>query len=136
MAADCGLRDVRLEVMDLGRETPEHCGSVTILDVLQFLPHEAQRELLLKVVAMIAPRGRLVIRTGLQDESGRSRTSRRSDGFANLVGWRQERPRGHPTAAGLRQILEGAGLRISMAPLYGNTPFNNWLLVATPASAT
>ena len=132
VAADRCLRDVRLDVMDLGVETPDHSGSATILDVLQFLSPEEQRQLLVKVAAMIAPRGRLVIRTGLQDDSGRSRNSRVSDRFASLVGWMQERPRSYPTAAGLRRILEGAGLRVSMAPLYGSTPFNNWLLVATP----
>jgi|SRR5690554_4136490 len=132
VSADCGLRDVRLEVMDVGVESPDHSGSVTILDVLQFLSPPAQRELLVKVAAMIAPRGRLVIRTGLQDESGRSRNSRVSDRFANLVGWMQERPRSYPTAAGLRQALEGVGMQVSLAPLYGSTPFNNWLLVATP----
>lgn len=134
VAADVGLRDVRLEVMDVGTETPDHSGSVTILDVLQFLQPAEQHALLVKVAAMIAPRGRLVIRTGLQDESGRSRTSRVSDRFANLVGWMQERPRSYPTADGLRRSLEGAGLQVSLAPLYGSTPFNNWLLVATPTA--
>ena len=134
VAADIGLRDVRLEVMDVGTETPDHSGSVTILDVLQFLQPAEQHALLVKVAAMIAPRGRLVIRTGLQDESGRSRTSRVSDRFANLVGWMQERPRSYPTADGLRRSLEGAGLQVSLAPLYGSTPFNNWLLVATPST--
>jgi len=132
VAADCCLPNVRLEVMDVGMETPDHSGSVTILDMLQFLPPDEQRALLARVAAMIAPRGRLVIRTGLQDESGRSRTSRLSDRFANLVGWMQERPRSYPTADGLRQVLEHAGLQVSLAPLYGSTPFNNWLLVATP----
>lgn len=136
VAADCRLRDVRLEVMDLGQERPSHCGSVTILDMLQFLSPGDQRALLTRVAAMIAPRGRLVIRTGLRDESGRSRTSRISDRFASLVGWMQERPRSYPTAAGLRRILEDAGLRVSLAPLYGSTPFNNWLLVATPVFRT
>lgn len=132
VAADCGLRDTRLEVMDVALETPRHCGSVTILDVLQFLPPEARRELLFKAAAMVAPRGRLVIRTGLQDDSGRARTTRVSDRFASLVGWMQERPRSYPTAGELRQVLEGLGMQVSLAPLYGSTPFNNWLLVATP----
>ena len=134
VAADIGLRDVRLEVMDVGVETPDHSGSVTILDMLQFLQPAEQHALLVKVAAMIAPRGRLVIRTGLQDDSGRSRTSRLSDRFANVVGWMQERPRSYPTADGLRRSLEGAGLQVSLAPLYGSTPFNNWLLVATPTA--
>ena len=30
----------------------------------------------------------------------------------------------------LRALLEGAGLATTFAPLYGNTPFNNWLVVA------
>src|SRR5690606_12486547 len=33
VAADCCLPNVRLEVMDVGMETPDHSGSVTILDM-------------------------------------------------------------------------------------------------------
>lgn len=135
VAERAALADVRLAVMDVGQGTPAHRGSVTILDVLQFLSPDAQHALLREVAAMIAPGGRLVIRTGLQDESGRSRTTRLSDRFANLVGWMQERPRSYPTASGLRATLEAAGLQVAMAPLYGATPFNNWLLIATPHPA-
>src|SRR5690606_42159126 len=99
---------------------------------LQFRPPSEQHDLPVKVAGTLAPRGRWVIRTGLRDCSGRTRTSRVSDRLANLVGSMQERTRSYPTAGGLRRTLEGAGLRVSVAPLYGNTPFNNWLLVATP----
>jgi len=27
-------------------------------------------------------------------------------------------------------LLQQCGLTVSLTPLYGNTPFNNWLLVA------
>jgi hypothetical protein len=30
----------------------------------------------------------------------------------------------------LRAQLEGEGLRTTFSPLYGETPFNNWLIVA------
>ena len=64
-------------------------------------------------------------------DSGRSRTSRITDRLAHLAGWMQETPKTWPTAAGLRAQLEGAGLRVSIAPLYGKTPFNNWIIVGS-----
>ena len=50
--------------------------------------------------------------------------------LAHLVGWMGTRPRHYPDAASVRAPLEAAGLRLQMTPLYGNTPFNNWLVTA------
>lgn len=44
----------------------------------------------------------------------------------------QRMPRSYPTRDSLQAHLEAAGLRATFAPLYGNTPFNNWLIVAEP----
>ena len=120
----------RFEVMDLATTLPEHRGSVAILDVLQYLPAEAQSALLRRAAAMLDGDGRLVLRMALADDSRRGRISRIGDRAANWIGWMQFRPRHYPDAASLRALLEQAGLRVSLAPLYGNTPFNNWLLVA------
>ena len=116
-------------MLDLGQGLPEHAGSVAILDVLQYLTPDRQRELLDSVIAMLTPGARLVIRSGLADDSSRSRTTRITDRLANLAGWMQERAKCYPTADGLRTQLEGAGLRTMLRPLYGDTPFNNWLIV-------
>ena len=129
VAARTGLAEVRFDVLDLGAGMPEHRGSVAILDVLQYLAPERQRELLDTVIAMLTPGARLVIRSGLADDSSRSRTTRITDRLANLAGWMQERAKCYPTADGLRSQLEGAGLRTTLRPLYGDTPFNNWLIV-------
>lgn len=133
VAARTGLADVRFDVLDLGAGMPEHRGSVAILDVLQYLAPERQRELLDTVIAMLTPGARLVIRSGLADDSSRSRTTRITDRLANLAGWMQERAKCYPTADGLRSQLEGAGLRTTLRPLYGDTPFNNWLIVGERA---
>ena len=125
-----GLAASRFEVMDLATTLPEHRGSVAILDVLQYLPAEAQSALLRRAAAMLDGDGRLVLRMALADDSRRGRISRIGDRAANWIGWMQFRPRHYPDAASLRALLEQAGLRVSLAPLYGNTPFNNWLLVA------
>ncbi len=129
VAARTGLREARFDVVDLANGSPDHRGSVAILDVLQYLSHEKQHALLETVIAMLDPGARLVIRSGLADDSGRSRTTRITDRLANLVGWMQERAKCYPTAEGLRSQLEGAGLRTTIRPLYGDTPFNNWLIV-------
>ena len=53
-----------------------------------------------------------------------------TDRLANFAGWMQERAKSYPTADGLRCQLEGAGLQTTLRPLYGDTPFNNWLVTA------
>ncbi|WP_101927247.1 MULTISPECIES: class I SAM-dependent methyltransferase [Luteimonas] len=133
VAARSGLRGTRFDVVDLANGSPDHQGSVAILDVLQYLSHDKQRALLDTVIAMLTPGARLVIRSGLADDSSRSRTTRVTDRLANLVGWMQERAKCYPTADGLRAQLEGAGLATTIRPLYGDTPFNNWLIVGTRA---
>ena len=129
IAAKARLADTRFDVVDLAAGYPPHAGSVAILDVLQYLTPDRQRELLDSVIAMLTPGARLVIRSGLADDSSRSRTTRITDRLANLAGWMQERAKCYPTADGLRTQLEGAGLRTTLRPLYGDTPFNNWLIV-------
>jgi 2-polyprenyl-3-methyl-5-hydroxy-6-metoxy-1,4-benzoquinol methylase len=124
------FRDTRFERMDLAREMPEHRGSVAILDVLQYLDRDGQRTLLRHAAAMLSEDAVLVLRSAIADDSGRSRTSRVSDRLANVIGWMQFRPRSYPTLADLRATLQEAGLRVDAKPLYGDTPFNNWLIVA------
>jgi SAM-dependent methyltransferase len=126
-----GLADAGFEVVDLSKGTPEHQGSVAILDVLQYLSADDQRRLIANAMDMLVPGGRLVIRTALGDDSHRGRTSRITDRLANLIGWMQFRPKCYPDADALRAQLDVAGLQTAFSPLYGNTPFNNWLIVAT-----
>ncbi len=130
IAARTGLADTRFEVLDLGAGMPAHAGSVAILDVLQYLSLERQRELLDSAIAMLVPGARMVIRTGLADASRRGRTTRITDRLAHTIGWMQEVPKQYPTRERLLAQLEGAGLSPEFRPLYGNTPFNNWLVVA------
>ena len=130
IAAKAGLQDVRFDVLDLAHGLPAHAGSVAILDVLQYLSLERQRALLDDAIAMLTSGAQLVIRSGLGDDSGRGRTTRITDRLAHLAGWMQEVPKQYPTRDGLVSQLETAGLRVELSPLYGRTPFNNWLIVA------
>lgn len=131
IASKSDLDDTRFEVIDMALMLPAHAGSIAMLDVLQYLPADAQPVLLDRAVAMLTPGARLVIRTGLDDHSRRARATRISDRLAHLIGWMRATPKSYPTRDGLQQQLESAGLAAAFTPLYGDTPFNNWLVVAT-----
>ncbi len=126
------LQQVHFDYLDLAHEQPEHRGSVAILDVLQYLDADAQAALIRRSAAMLTDDARLVIRVAIADDSGRGRTTRITDRLANLIGWMQSTPRAYPDAGRFRSLLHEAGLQTRFSPLYGNTPFNNWLIVAQP----
>ncbi|HVR82152.1 MAG TPA: class I SAM-dependent methyltransferase [Luteimonas sp.] len=130
-AHNAGLTDTEFAMIDLASAFPAHRGSVAILDVLQYLDDAAQQRVLDAAVAMLAPGARLVIRSGLEDGSQRMRATRALDRVANLLGWMNAAPRRYPRASELRTHLARAGLQGEFTPLHGNTPFNNWLVVAT-----
>ncbi|HZX80265.1 MAG TPA: methyltransferase domain-containing protein [Lysobacter sp.] len=130
VAARAGLRDVVFETVDLTRATPSHAGSVAILDVLQYVDPGAQAAILDAAIAMLAPDGLLVIRTGLDDGGRRLRFTHFADRVGRLVGWMYSAPRRYPREDELRARLAAAGLEVEFMPLYGNTPFNNWRIVA------
>ena len=83
------------------------------------------------MIAMLEPGARLVNRTGLDDGSRRARITRGTDRLSPLLGWMKSAPRHYPDADRLRARFDTAGLRSAFSPLSGDTPFNNWLIVAT-----
>lgn len=129
-AARAGLADVAFDMVDLAREWPAHTGSVALLDVLQYLAPEAQAATLDAAIGMLAPGARLVIRTGLDDGGARARLTHFADVIGRVSGWMASAPRRYPRAEVLRARLEEAGLAADFVPLRGNTPFNNWRVVA------
>lgn len=129
-ATRAGLAGVEFEQVDLEQGQPAHSGSVAILDVLQFIDPAAQDATLDAVVPMLLPGSRLVIRTGLDDGSRRARITRGVDVFSRVVGWMRSGPRRYPSRDALQARFDEAGLASRFEPLHGNTPFNNWMVVA------
>jgi len=129
-AGRAGLVDAGFETIDVSGALPAHAGSVVLLDVLQYLPDAQQRRVLAEAVARLAPGAPLVIRTPLAGDHARGWFTRVSDRVGHLSGWMGTAPRHYPTREGLMAALAGHGLEASCSALYGNTPFNNWLVVA------
>ncbi|MFT4177708.1 MAG: class I SAM-dependent methyltransferase [Luteolibacter sp.] len=106
---------------------PEHHGNVTILDILQFFTPDEQRTLLTQAAERLAPNGKLVIRSGLRDDSRRFRITVWGDLLAKGTFWMKAAPTHYPTAEDFRTILSPFG-KVSISPLWGKTPFNNHLI--------
>ena len=130
-ARRAALVAVEFECMDLARGLPAHRGSVALLDVLQFIPRDAHDGILDAVIAMLEPGSRLVMRTGFDDGGRRARVTRAVDAFSRVLGWMNAAPQHYPDRDALRARLDAAGLEVEITPLSGNTPFNNWRVVAT-----
>ena len=65
------------------------------------------------------------------DGSRRGHVTRVTDRLSHLLGWMKSAPRHYPDPARLRACFDAAGLRSEFSPLAGDTPFNNWLVVAS-----
>ncbi len=112
---------------------PEHSGNVSILDILQFFTPAGQETLLNLAAARVAPGGKLVIRSGLRDDSGRFKITVFCDYLAKASFWMKAAPTHYPAAEDFTRILSPHG-QVRIAPLWGGTPFNNHLIVLERAN--
>ena len=112
---------------DVGTLLPEHRGSITVLDVLQYLTAEGRTYLLQESAERITEKGVLIIRTGILDPSLRFRITRSVDEMATRVKWMQAVPVLYPRSVEIVALLAGLGLHGEFKPLWGRTPFNSWL---------
>ena len=111
---------------------PDHTGNVSILDILQFFTPAEQETLLNLAAARVAPGGKLVIRSGLRDDSGRFKITVFCDYLAKASFWMKAAPTHYPAADDFTRILSPHG-KVRISPLWGGTPFNNHLIVLESA---
>ncbi|MBB5351846.1 2-polyprenyl-3-methyl-5-hydroxy-6-metoxy-1,4-benzoquinol methylase [Haloferula luteola] len=123
-----GLKDLRFDFHDARQGLPQHHGNVTILDILQFFTPEEIETLLRLAAARVAPGGKLVIRSGLRDETWRFKATVAGDLLAKCTFWMKAAPTHYPTAEDFRRVLAEFG-EVHLSPLWGSTPFNNHLIV-------
>ena len=109
---------------------PEHQGNVSILDILQFFTPAEQETLLSLAASRVAPGGKLVIRSGLHDDSVRFKITVLGDLLAKVTFWMKAGPTHYPTSDDFQRILKPFG-QVKISPLWGGTPFNNHLIVLT-----
>ena len=126
--ARSGVPGVSFAHSDVRSGLPPHCGNLSILDILQFLTPTEQEKLLVLAASRLAPGGKLIIRSGLRDPSWRFKITVLGDLLAKLTFWMKAAPTHYPTGSDFQRILAPFGA-VSIRPLWGNTPFNNYLIV-------
>lgn len=126
-AATAEYGDVAFDAAEAAQHTGQR-GSAVILDVLHYLPAEAQRDLLDRVAAMIAPGGHCIIRTTLRDASWRFRVTAFEEFLLRASGWMKTATRHFPTAEEVARPFRERGFSSEIRPLWGRTPFNSYLL--------
>ena len=111
------------------RQRLEACDTVLMLDVLHYLKHEEQDELVDRVAA--AARRAVIIRELDPDRGWRSTVTRVQEGITTFFGYNVgERVLIRPIAA-VAQRLEAAGFAVEVVPSWGSTPFANVAIMAT-----
>ena len=101
--------------------------NVVLLDILQYVDTPARRVILRNAAAAVPPGGVAVIRQGIRDRSWRYRLTHAVDAIGRAIRWNRGQPMNFPT----RQEIEEAfrGFESEVTPLWGRTPYNNYLLV-------
>ncbi len=122
------IPDLSFAHHDARQGLPDHQGNVSILDILQFFTPPEQETLLTLAAQRVAPGGKLIIRSGLRDDSMRFKITVLGDWLAKLTFWMKAAPTHYPSATDFERILSPFGL-VKISPLWGSTPFNNHLIV-------
>ena len=135
MLARGGYALVNLDQGDARNSLPDHRGDVTILDILQFFDPAEQRTLLKLASARVAPGGKLIIRSGVLERNVRFGVTWLVDLFAKATFWMKAAPVHYPTREFFQEVLESEGFHVEIKPLWGITPFNNFMILGTRPEA-
>lgn len=120
----------RYHLLDALQEWPESTGHVCVLDVLHYLPAEAQAGLLKKAAAHVAPGGLFIIRSGIRDAGWRYKVTAATDRVMAACKLMKTPPLCYPEQGFIANVLSGAGLTLQQCHPPGPAAlFNNHLLV-------
>ena len=104
----------------------DHHGSVVMLDLLHYFDDATQTRILTNAAAAVAPGGLLIVRDAIRDGSWRYRATWAQELFARSVRWLKAERLNFPAWTTLATLR---GFEEEIVPMWGRTPFNNYLFV-------
>ena len=104
-------------------------GSVLALDVVHYFTGDEQVALLAAIAAAVPPGGVAIIRDAIRDSSWRYRVTAAQETFSRAVRWLKAERLNFPTADAITEPFRRSGMMVERTPLWGRTPFNNYLFV-------
>lgn len=132
--ACAGIAGVTFRTGD-AREAMPFGHSVALLDLLHYFTADEQSEILANAARAVPPGGVVIIRDAINDGSWRYRMTYAQESFSRAIAWLRAERIHFPT----RERIVGAfeGFDATVVPLWGRTPFNNYLFVfRRPGSGT
>jgi 2-polyprenyl-3-methyl-5-hydroxy-6-metoxy-1,4-benzoquinol methylase len=111
------------------REPLPHGSSVLLIDVLHYFTADEQSRILGNAAAAVPPGGVVIIRDTIDDHSWRFRATYAAEVFARGVRWIRAERLDFPTHERIASAFEGFDREVT--PLWGATPFNNYLWAFT-----
>ena len=134
-ARDAGRQYQNVQFLDADARSPLPAGhNVLLLDMLQYVEPGAQQQILENVARTIPPGGIVVTRQGVRDDSWRHKVTIAADAFARKARWMQAERVNFPTIDDVSRPFRD-GFSAEITPLWGRTPFNNYLFVFTRREA-
>jgi len=103
--------------------------SVLLLDVLHYFSDSARQRMLETIAAGVPDGGVVIIRDGIRDGSMRYRITLAAEIFARAVRWLKAERLNFPTREAIVDPFRERGFAEEVVPLWGRTPFNNYLFV-------
>jgi len=104
-------------------------GHVAMLDLLHYINDDDQRRLLDTVAASIAPGGGAVIRQCPRDSSCRFKLTNAVERLGHALRWHKGSTINFPTRETIALPFRRRGFTEEILPMWGGTPFNNYLFV-------
>jgi trans-aconitate methyltransferase len=128
IARGLGLRDTTFSVGDAS--AIDLRGTVVMLDLLHYFDDAAQTALLRRAAAAS---NLVIIRDAVCDGSWRYRATYAQEAFARAIRWLKAERLNFPRRETIIDAF--AGFDAAIVPLWGRTPFNNYLFVFRRSSA-
>jgi SAM-dependent methyltransferase len=106
------------------RDQGDWPGTVLMLDLLHYFDLETQSRLLNRTAASATT---LILRDAVNDGSWRYRVTYAQETFSRAIGWLQAERLHFATREAI--VSPFAGFETEVVPMFGRTPFNNYLFV-------
>ena len=129
-ATGIGVRyeSLRFTVGDARETLPENTN-VAALDVLHYFRDEEQRQMLDAIADAIVPGGVAIIRDCVRDTSFRYRLTAAQEVMSRAIRWMKAERLNFATRDEIVAPFAGRGFEVNVTPMWGQTPFNNYLFV-------
>jgi uncharacterized protein (DUF2062 family)/trans-aconitate methyltransferase len=130
-AARAALGDgAKIDLADLRDAELPPSQVVLLLDVLHYMPANAQEDLLRRIAGALEPGGLLLIRDADADAGWRFTATRIQERACALARRRWKQRFHYRSAAEWSRLLESAGFTVDLQPMGMGTPYGNVLLTA------